>query len=89
MCCRSFIVEKIYDLLRNACGLLDFLFLEMFLNRPDVKPKLAPHVGPFFILPRVGLDVFICIGVTLYKFNKCTKSVFGCTTYQFIAIPAV
>ena len=43
--CRSFIVHQIYDLLRAACRLLDFLPLDMFSNRPGVEPAWAPTCG--------------------------------------------
>ena len=95
VCCRSFIVQKIYDLLRDVCGFLDFLPLDMFSDRPDVKPAWALYEGPSFKLPKVELiwgielDVFIFICATLYKFEKCNKSTDGHTTDPFIAIPAV
>ena len=45
VCCHSFIAQQIYDLLRAACGILVFLPLDMFSNRLDIKPTLAPTCG--------------------------------------------
>ena len=54
VCCRSFIAQKIYGLLRAVCGFLNFLPLDMFSNRPDVEPSRALTCGSLLYTPKGG-----------------------------------
>ena len=53
--CPSFIVQPIYDLVRAACGFLDFCPSTCFRTAQTSNPHGLPHVGPSFMLPKVGL----------------------------------
>ena len=95
MCWCYFIVQKLYDLLRAACGLLDFCPLTYFQTTQTSDPYGPPNMGTPFILSKVGLIwgiewyLFIFICINLYKFYKCTNYTDVRTTDLFIAIPAV
>ena len=92
VCCHSFIVEQIYDVLRAACGLLIFLPLDMFSDRPDVKPARVPTYGSLLDTTKGGACLlYIMIYVYIFKchfyaFEKCTRSTDGCTKERFIVI---
>ena len=95
VCCFSFIVQKVYGLLRATCGFLDFLPLDMFSNRPDVKPARAPICGSPLYTPKGGaymryqMRIVYILCIALYTFDTCNKSVDSCTTYRFISIQAI
>ena len=72
-------------------GSLVFCPLTCFQTSQTSNPHRDPHVGPSFIFPKVDIfwgikwDVFIFICVTSYTFEKCAKSMDGCTTDRFSA----